>query len=146
MSIERKKRIDLSPYDSTWVDSFILVATKGFKETMSKQAEFRKLDLKLAKAEREIVKLNKQIEATNDVAELDQLYAEFDKVEEKINEISLTRVEGMKKYVQDSFRAGHIFDTELNAGREMTKEDIEMFDVEVLGAITSEMTGTAGKK
>lgn len=144
----RKIKIDLSKFDSTWEGSYILVSTSGFND----QKDFA---LKLSKREREVTKLsrlykkadrvlNKLIEDQKDEgAEYELAEKEEERLHGESEKASIGVLEYMQGEVVKRFMEGKIHDGEKL--REMTKEDVLDFDLDVLGEISRAIGGQNSK-
>jgi len=144
----RKVRIDLSKYDADWKNSFILIATTGFKESVEHEKQTSKLNRELFYLSRELERVQSKLkfDATLGKDSDKEFYDQEEKLSDKLDSISLKIISLFHKVVADKFISGMIFDGELKKDRAMVKEDIEMFDKEVLEEIAYLALGNPQKK
>lgn len=146
MKYFRQKRINLTGLDSRWGDDcFILVSTQGFMQVQDNAKKFRKLSYNLEKYELKQNRLKKKLEDLGD-EDFDKSIKDLDELEEKVEKASTDLFELMIQIVRTNFISGQIFDSETSSRREMKKEDIEIFDTEILQQVTNGILGNLEKK
>lgn len=149
--IERKIKIMLTEYDATWDSSYIIVATRGFRDNMNFQKTVSSIQRKLDKAEKlakvAARKFDRELEK-EDINEemIDKYTKEEDTYTQETEKYAEEIIDKMMTFLQDRFRSGEIYDTRDGKLREMTKDDILDFDNDVITALSNRIIGGISKK
>lgn len=146
----RKIKVDLSSFDSAWTDSFVLISTSGFNDQKDFAIRLSKVDRereKLSRAHKKAQrKLDKLIEAGKDAGdEYDALEKEEDTLYNESEKASLKTYDFMQKEVIPRFISGKIVDGDTGKLRDMVKEDLVEFDLEVFTEIARRVAGQTSK-
>lgn len=145
MQIARKVRVDLAKFSPSWEKSFILVMTAKSPELIKYQKESFKIEKEQKKLDREIASLNEQIAIIPEESKRTELYTQLDDAEERRVAISEKQLSTIRKFVQDKFVDGMIFDEETKQNVPLKKEDLTEFDSEVLSECFQAIAGSLGK-
>lgn len=130
--IRRKVRVELSEFDSDWKDSYILLYTGGVQDQLD-------IGKKLRKNAREEKRITDLKESSKD----EKYIEEQDK---KLDELAKDVFDIFYNSVSEHFLGGMIYDYDLKANRELKKEDIVLFDIEVIKRIYGRLVGNVEKK
>jgi hypothetical protein len=130
--IRRKIRVDLSEFDADWKDSFILLYTGGVQDQLDTGKRLRKN----AREEKRITDLKESSKDEKYIEEQDK----------KLDELAKEIFNIFYDAVSDHFLGGMIYDYDLKTTRELKKEDIVLFDIEVIKKAYSRLVGIVEKK
>lgn len=140
--IQRRIKIPLDEFDSTWKDCYVLVSTCSFKENIEYQKEGTKLERKIDRNQREQKKVTRSL----DIEDTQELRDREDKLNDEYIALGVALTEIAKNLVMSHFVSGNIYDSELKAVRPLVKEDIESLDVDVIKKISATIQGNISKK
>lgn len=143
--IIREKRIDLSSFQHNWAGCYIMIATKNYVDMQTLLRDARNLSRESRKAEIRLKRANKRLEETTDTPAFDVAFADYEKIDEEMREISEKQIGIDLKFIKENFRGGKIWDSESNTIVDMVAADVESFDTEVIGAIVAEAMGFNSK-
>jgi hypothetical protein len=148
MSIQRRKTVDLSNFDSLWTGSNITLGISGIGDLIKYQKKLSKIQRENLKKERELARVRVEIETFigKGLAPTKELSEQEEALEEVTMDASLRVMEEIQKFVREKFISGNIYDSELKAHREMSKKDVLEFDQEVLRHIVAELMGGSDLK
>jgi len=130
--IRRKVRVDLAEFDSDWKDSYILLYTGGVQDQLDTGKKLRKN----AREEKRITDLKSDSKDEKYIEEQDK----------KLDELAKDIFNIFYDSVSEHFLGGQIYDFDLKANRELKKEDIVSFDIEVIKKAYSRLVGNVEKK
>lgn len=139
MSYFRQKRIDLTDIDARFKDCFVMVGTKGFLEVSELRKQIARLNSRM---EINDIKLNKLKSRLDE----DEILKEYEERSEQDIKLSDELIQLYVQIGKGNFISGMIYDNEISQVREMTAQDIELFDNEILTRLVQAILGTVGKK
>lgn len=134
--IERKRRVDLAEFDPTWKDSFVILVSHPYKKVQELTREIIDNQRAIHKAEKQAKQLL-SVENPDD-----EILEEAQRIRDNAGQSYYDIVIG---HLREGFRSGKVFDTE-GGLRDMTADDINDFDIEVLEHLFACLTGQIEKK
>ena len=149
--IQRKIRFELSSYDASWKDCFVLFSADSFRSSIEFKKKITQLTRKTRIAERELKKVSSKLEIDATVGKDSD---DFDIKREKelmdeTEKYSIDIIKLYQKFVTDRFISGVIFDPEIGEKggmRDLVKEDMLEFDEAILQLMVQAIIGEISKK
>lgn len=137
--VTRQVRISLKQFTPAWENSWIICKAMTFKESIDFDKEVSKAQYDLQRASRKLESVKRDLE----VVETDDKLTEESRYIKQVETYSDKIFDKIFKSVENSFISGSIFD---EVQRDMTKEDMKMFDKEVYQYIIKHIKGDVEKK